>query len=93
MNESQFAALLNYIDTRIAEKTEEAFGRDSLLEALWKYAEGVAAASKDSKDHYDQAIDRKNELELAVRTAVAQLIYSPNGKDEALNTLRHAIGA
>ena len=80
--------------------TRSAFGCDAFsapvqrtLDALWKYAEGTAAASRDSKDHYDQAVERMNELELAARTAVAQLIYGPNGKEEALKILRQAIGA
>lgn len=40
-----------------------------------------------------QAVARKNELELAVRTAVARLMFGTNGKEDALKILRHAIGA
>lgn len=80
--------------------TRSAFGSDAFsapvqrtLDALWKFAEGTAMASRDNKDHYDQAVARMNELELAARTAVAELIYGQNGKDEALKILREAIGA
>ena len=80
--------------------TRSAFGCDAFgapvqrtLDALWKYAEGTAAASRDSKDHYEQSVERMNELELAARTAAAQLTYGRNGKEEAIKILRHAIGA
>lgn len=33
------------------------------LDALWKFAEGTAAASRDSKDYYDSAVARIRELE------------------------------
>ena len=34
------------------------------LDALWKFAEGTALAARDSKDYYDSAIARIQELEL-----------------------------
>jgi hypothetical protein len=41
------------------------------LDALWKFAEGTAIASRDSKDHYDSAVARIGELEEAMTHAVA----------------------
>lgn len=80
--------------------TRSAFGADAFaapvqrtLDALWEFAEGTARASEDSMAHYNQAVTRMNELELAARTAAAQLIYGANGKEEALEILRRAIGA
>lgn len=82
------------------EPTRKAFGADAFaapvqrtLDALWEFAEGTAMASRDSEDHYNQAVARMNELELAARTAVAHLMFGTNGKEDALKILRHAIGA